>query len=130
MDTSTVATVGRRRRRRYSLEFKASVIRACQSPGVSIAAIALANGLNANMLRKWVIDAEDPTVADDSERGPIVARGGAQFIALTPPQANAEPPRVRDQIRIEVQRGTTAIKVSWPSEVASECGVWLRELLR
>lgn len=50
--------MGRRRRRRHSAEFKAAVIEECLRPGVSIAAVALAHGLNANMLRKWVIDGE------------------------------------------------------------------------
>jgi transposase len=125
MDTSSVATGGRRQRRRHSAEFKAAVIQACQQPGVSIAAIALANGLNANMLRKWVIDSEGSNPAEATEHHQIVANAGAQFIALTPPAASV--PR---EIRIEVQRGETAIKVSWPSEAALECGTWLRELLR
>lgn len=43
-----------RRRRTYSEDFKASVVTACLQPGVSIAGVALANGLNANLLRRWV----------------------------------------------------------------------------
>ena len=42
----------------YSAEFKQSVVGECMRPGVSIAAVALHRGLNANMLRKWVIEAE------------------------------------------------------------------------
>ncbi|MFZ6774183.1 transposase [Undibacterium sp. SXout7W] len=42
------------RRRRHSAEFKAQVVQACEQPGVSIAAIALHYGLNANLLRNWV----------------------------------------------------------------------------
>jgi len=49
---------GRRRRRLHSAEFKAKVVAACGKPGVSIAAIALANKLNANLLRRWVVEAE------------------------------------------------------------------------
>ena len=58
MNTYGVDLMGRRRRRRHSAEFKAAVIEECLRPGVSIAAVALAHGLNANMLRKWVIDGE------------------------------------------------------------------------
>ena len=43
-----------RRHNRYSEEFKRQVIAASLEPGVSKAAIAQANGLNANMLRRWV----------------------------------------------------------------------------
>ena len=44
-----------RRRGRYSDEFKRQVIAACLEPGVSTAAIALANGLNANLARRWAL---------------------------------------------------------------------------
>ena len=47
MDTkTTVVLPGKRIRRRHSPEFKAQMIAACQQPGVSIAAVAQANGLN------------------------------------------------------------------------------------
>ena len=45
-----------RRRGRYSDEFKRRVIAACLEPGVSTGAIALANGLSANLVRRWVAD--------------------------------------------------------------------------
>jgi len=51
-----------RRRRRYSDEFKAKVAEECRRPGVSIASVALAHGLNANLLRKWVAERETPGV--------------------------------------------------------------------
>lgn len=63
MNTYEVDLMGRRRRRRHSAEFKATVIPECLKPGVSMAAVALAHSLNANMLRKWVIDAEHKGVA-------------------------------------------------------------------
>ena len=68
------------------------MIEACRRPGVSIAAIALANGLNANMLRKWVIDAEGSNPTATTEHHQIVAGAGAQFIALAPPATNAGAP--------------------------------------
>lgn len=62
MNTYGMDLMGRRRRRRHSAEFKAAVIEECLRPGVSIAAVALAHGLNANMLRKWVTDGEHKLV--------------------------------------------------------------------
>jgi transposase len=53
-----IIQTGRRRRRRHSALFKAEAVGACQQPGVSVAAVALARGLNANLLRKWVMQAE------------------------------------------------------------------------
>ena len=52
MDTYGVDLMGRRRRRRHGAAFKATVIEECMLPGISMAAVALAHGLNANMLRK------------------------------------------------------------------------------
>ena len=58
MDTSGNGLIVRRRRRTHSAEFKAKVVSACRKPGVSIAAVALSNGLNANLLRRWVVTEE------------------------------------------------------------------------
>ncbi|WP_029922782.1 transposase, partial [Nevskia soli] len=54
----TTESKQRRTWRRHSAEFKASMIEACSHTGVSIAAVALANGLNANLLRNWVVEAK------------------------------------------------------------------------
>jgi transposase len=54
MDTNLITVPAYQPRRRHSPEFKAQAIAACLQPGVSIAAIALANQLNANYLRRWV----------------------------------------------------------------------------
>ncbi len=40
-------------RQRYSSEFKRQIVEASLVPGVSIAAVALLNGINANLLHKW-----------------------------------------------------------------------------
>lgn len=43
------------RRRRYHPEaFKLEVIAACGEPGAPVAGIALANGVNANQVRRWM----------------------------------------------------------------------------
>ena len=40
-------------RRRHSHELKAKVLAACDEPGASISGVALAHGLNANLVRQW-----------------------------------------------------------------------------
>lgn len=40
-------------RQRYSREFKRQIVEASLSPGTSIAAVAQAHGINANLLHKW-----------------------------------------------------------------------------
>lgn len=115
------AAPGRRRRRKHSAEFKARVVAACVQPGVSIASVAMANGINANLARRWVVDAEQST-------GEVaVRRAGPSFVPLqlpSPDQAAAV------EIRIEVRRGPTSVSVSWPATAAAECASWMRELLR
>ncbi len=48
--------VGRHRDGRavYSSAGKRALIHACLQPGISVAGSALANGINANLLRKWI----------------------------------------------------------------------------
>ena len=40
-------------RRRHSAAVKAKVLAACDEPGASVAAVAHAHGLNANLVHKW-----------------------------------------------------------------------------
>jgi transposase-like protein len=120
MDTSVVVEPGRRTRRRHGADFKAKVVRACRQPGVSIAAVALANGLNANMLRRWVVEA--------ARVGPLVASSQPGFVAVqmaSTPAAPAQP-----DIHIELTRGPTKIVMRWPACLAGDCATWLREMLR
>jgi transposase-like protein len=57
VSTNGVISTGRRRRRHHSELFKAEAVGACQQEGVSIAAVALARGVNASLLRRWVAEA-------------------------------------------------------------------------
>jgi transposase-like protein len=52
VDTKGTEVALRTRRRRHTDEFKSSVVAQCSVPGVSIAAVALQNGLKANLLRR------------------------------------------------------------------------------
>jgi transposase len=97
----------------HSSEFKAQVVAACSHPGISIAAVAMANGINANLARRWVIEAE--RCASGSTRLPARASGVAQtpsFVAVQLPLSQPTP-----DIRIELRRGATAITVHWPTGV-------------
>ena len=122
MDTSVLEPAVRRRRRKHSAEFKAELIRACQQPGVSSAAIALANGLNANMLRRWVNAAEQPELAAAKAK-PLPPP--SEFVPLKLPASQPQP-----DIRIELQRGGVSVSVSWPVSAAADCATWVRAVLR
>lgn len=45
-------------RRRYDPQSKRKLAEACLQPGVSLAGMALKHGVNANLLRKWVVDVQ------------------------------------------------------------------------
>ena len=113
----------------HSDEFKANAVASCMQPGMSMAAVAMANGINANLLRRWVREAEmrqggerPRALAAPKPAGQALA---AAFVPMQLPQASPTP-----DIRIELRRGATAITVSWPSEAANACAAWMRELLR
>jgi transposase len=76
-----VRLVGRDGRRRYDPVSKARLVAACLEPGVSISGLALAHGINANVLRKWVKHAKEsglPTVSSRSAFIPVVAADCSQ----------------------------------------------------
>jgi transposase len=43
------------KRRVHGAELKAKVLAQCREPGASVAPVAMANGLNANLVRKWLV---------------------------------------------------------------------------
>lgn len=117
-----------RRRRNHTEEFKQAVIAACCEAGASVAGIALANELNANQVRRWMRERgmeqpsrSLPVRSMSSECGTEPA-----FVPVPiPPVVSAIP-----DIRIEVRRGNTAVKIEWPGQAASDCAAWLRDWLR
>ena len=42
-------------KRLYADAFKADLVRRCLVPGASVAATAMTNGVNANLLRRWIV---------------------------------------------------------------------------
>ena len=124
----TTAVKGeRRRRRRHSDEFKANLVAACARPGVSIASVALANGINANLLRRWMIDGGQglpgPEATAELSRD---QRNGA-FVAVQLGAAESSPAQ---DLRIELKRGATTVVVHWPGSACAASAAWLREILR
>jgi len=112
-----------RRRRTHTESFKLAVINACQVPGASVAGVALAHGVNANQVRRWL---RERGVALPSCRSATVLDAAPAFVPLALPPARSE----TGPIVIEVRRGTTAIHVEWPLQAADACAAWLRDWLR
>ena len=107
------------------------MVAACRRPGVSIAAVALEHRLNANLLRRWVVAAERMRTVV-APVGRTVALAGAAPVdrAFVPVELQSAPVVTAQEIVIELRRGPTVVKVSWPLAAAAACSAWLGELLR
>jgi len=117
-----------RRRRTHPEEFKQAVIAACGEAGASVAGIALANSVNANQVRRWMRERGIEPPSRSLPVRSISPERGAEpaFVPVPiPPIVSGIP-----DIRIEVQRGHTALKIEWPGQAASDCAAWLRDWLR
>jgi transposase len=122
---------GRVRRRNHEPEFKAAVVAECSRPGVSIAGVALHHRLNANLLRRWVVQAGG-SQNDDSPENASGSQGEttAPNTGFLPVTIESSAAASKTMIDVEVRRGATVVKVSWPMAAASDLGAWMRELLR
>ena len=104
------------KRRRHDDDLKRQVLDECNKPGASVARVALAHGLNANLVHRW-----RRLVADEKAPPSAVA---PTFMPLA-----IERPTPSD-IRIELQRGPLSVVVNWPASAMGDCATWLREILR
>lgn len=110
------------RRRRYGDELKAQVVAECDARGASVAKVAMAHGINANVVHRWrqlAREGAQATVAKPSEFVPVA-------VAAPTPLPSAS----RRDIEVELRRGAVTMKVIWPSEAAADFAAWTRELLR
>ncbi|MBV8503917.1 MAG: transposase [Paucibacter sp.] len=114
-------TSERKTRRRYGAAKKAQVLAECSEPGKSVAQVALAHGINANVVHRWRQLAREGS-------GDAVAKT-SEFIALPLPDA-AVPAATPADIRVELRRGAVCVTVTWPVCAAAELATWTRELLR
>ena len=133
MDINVLAAPASRRNRRHAPEFKAQVVAACLQPGVSIAAVALANGLNANFLRSWVKahrdrQRGDVTIGVERDPGSVPAKRSAP--TLVPVRVQVPSDERSSTIEVEIRRQQTVVAIRWPASEATACGQWLRDLLR
>jgi transposase len=112
------------RRRRFSRKFKAEIVAQCQQPGASVSRISLDNGLNANMVRRWISEAQRANKAPATP-GFVPVNMPAATSALR----NQSVSDKRSTIRIEIPRAGGAVVVEWPAEQAHQCAALLRNLL-
>lgn len=115
--------------RRHSEEFKARVIELARQPGVSTAAVALANGLNANMLRRWVREADEcaPSNAHKDSVAVVPAFVQLPMPQETPPTLPPASTQAPSTVAVEIRRGGTTVQAELQMDARS--AAWLREVL-
>lgn len=102
-------------RRRHSAELKAQVLSECAQPGTSVASVALAHVINANVVDKW---------------RRLAHTGDAPLpVASFVPAALPVPPGpVAVDIHMELRRDATSMTITWPTAAAADCAACMREL--
>lgn len=106
------------RRRRYSRELKDEVLAQCEHAGASVARVAMEHGINANVVHSWRKRARCGEVVHQALH--------EQFVPLALPAEMVS----ESFIDVELQRGTTLLKVRWPLDAAADLAQWTREVLR
>ena len=110
----------------HSPELKLQVVQICAQPGASIAAVALQHGINANIVHRWIREHRLGSLLTQPQAFvPVTLSTEPEPVAIQPVAVTATA-----EIRMELRRGTSSVTVMWPSELASDCGAWLREWLR
>ena len=122
-------------RRVHGAEFKAQVLEECRRPGTSVAAVALAHGLNVNLVRKWLVGRGLKRAGLAVPRQ--VGATAMQFVPVELAEARVIEPRAACEaelqrsaaaeppIHIELRRGSALLTVRWPSSRAAACEAWL-----
>lgn len=107
-----------RHRRAHPIEFKIELVAMSRQPGISVSAVALAHGVNANLLRRWMkqfpVDAGFPVAPTPVKLVPVQ-------VETLPSDGN---------IQFDIQHGATRINIRWPVAGADACAQWLGAWLK
>ena len=114
-------------RRRYSSATKAKVVAQCAEPGASVARIAMAHGINANVVHRWRKLARRGAIKTVSKTGEFIAL--PLTMAPDPVPSSAPAPAAPD-LQVELRRGAIMMSITWPTSAAAEFALWTREVLR
>jgi transposase len=130
--TSPATGIPRKRSwRKHSDEFKARVVALAIEPHASMASVALANGINANMLRCWVRASLPATAPGSAVACDDRNAQGLSFVQLPiqadKPLATPPAPVASPVIEVRIQRGDTRVVLSLP--MISDSAAWVREVL-
>jgi transposase len=118
-------------RRVHSSEFKAQVLGECRQPGASVAAVAVAHGLNPNVVHKWLAG---QNLKRMGAGGPPTLPWAppVQFVPVELAKPERRPPAPipvpQPDIRIEVMRGGLQLKLHCSGSAGPAYAALLRAL--
>ncbi len=96
-------------RHTYSVAGKRALAELCKGPGVSVARMALTYGINANLLRRWVVQYTDNP---KSSVGTTSAKSAAAvLVPVTTPMPRAMRPSARLDSCIEITFAGATLRV-------------------
>lgn len=124
MDTMTTDKK-KRSRRNHTPALKAQILAECAAPGTSVAKVAMAHGINANIVHGWRKLAREQGLAPTS--APVATKVVAPTFV---PLAIEAMPAADERIHVEMRRGALSMTIAWPRSAAAELASWTRELLR
>lgn len=104
-----------RQRSSYPKPFKAQVVQECLLPGATVSSVAIAHGINANVIRKWLPLYRHASVAALPAFVPLKAslKRSSEALAI-----------------IEIPLGEQSIAVKWPASDPEGCARFVRELAK
>ena len=128
---ATIQSGSRKGRRNYPIDFKKQLAIAACAPGVSVARLALDNGINANMLHKWrrtYLASEVGTRETASSTfvevrimpatNPVAALAIPLPVDIVAPKATREPRQTIQPGVIEISLATTALRLEGTVDAA------------
>ncbi|WP_223481246.1 MULTISPECIES: IS66-like element accessory protein TnpA [unclassified Pseudomonas] len=104
-----------RQRSSYPKPFKAQVVQEYLQPGATLSSVAIAHGINANVIRKWL-----PLYRDQST---------SKLPAFIPLKSSPKRP-TEGLALIELPLGEQSITVKWPTSDPEGCARFIREHAR
>ena len=106
----------------YDPQAKRELIEACFLPGVSVAKLALAHGINANLLRTWMAKHQRQSLASISVRSSSVT--SSPFIPVVPVSADRTP----HLVPALAARLPNGVRLKWSALPADQLAPMLRLL--
>jgi transposase len=125
----TMVTDKKRVRRNHSPALKAQILAECSAPGASVAQVAMAHGINANIVHGWRKLAREALHSVAAVPAFLPVKIETPAPALEPDRPSSDRPSA-PCIDIELRRGPLSVHIAWPLSAAVELSAWTRELLR